>query len=288
MRLGATFVLGLFAAYVGCSLLAAHIFATALRLPPNGNPRANAGLAYEEVRFPARSDGVQIAAWHIPAEGDRALILVHGINGCRNCMMGNASSFISEMHRRGYSILMLDLRGHGASGAAYTTFGLRERRDIEGGVDWLRARGFAPGRIGLYGVSLGAASSVGAAADEPAIAALVIDSAFADVYSVIEQQLPLPGFLVPSTVFFGQFLVGEDVRRARPVDEIARIAPRPVLIIHAAGDDYIPVAHAQRLAAAYPAAQLWVVQARGHVSAYRRNSRTYIERVADFFDAALP
>ena len=57
-----------------------------------------------------------------------------------------------------------------------------------GAVDWLRQRGIAPGQIGVLGLSLGAVVSIGAAAEEPAIAAVATDSSFADINTLIAEQ----------------------------------------------------------------------------------------------------
>jgi predicted acyl esterase len=70
-------------------------------------------------------------------------------------------------------------------------------------VDWLEGRGYQPGKIGVLGYSLGAASVIGAATEEPDIGAIWIDSAFADVETVIEgswqQESGLPQVFLQST-----------------------------------------------------------------------------------------
>jgi alpha/beta superfamily hydrolase len=61
------------------------------------------------------------------------------------------------------------LRGHGQSADAPFTFGIYERRDVEGAIDWLKSQGFESGKIGVLGVSMGAASVIGAAAGDRAL-----------------------------------------------------------------------------------------------------------------------
>ncbi|HUG24197.1 alpha/beta fold hydrolase [Piscinibacter sp.] len=90
----------------------------------------------------------------------------------------------------GFSVLTIDLRGHGTSSPARLTYGARERHDVLGAVDWLRAQGHS--RIGLLGASMGAATALMAAAHEPAISALVVDSPFADFAQMIERHLLRP------------------------------------------------------------------------------------------------
>jgi pimeloyl-ACP methyl ester carboxylesterase len=294
-RLLVSLLILLLIAYFAISLIAATLLTVPYRRWIEGNP-AQVGLQYQDVSFLSRGDRIRLTGWFIPADAEaqnrRVIILAHGIDGCRTCeFQGRALDFAAAMQRRGFSIFMLDLRGHGKSDDAHFTFGLDERRDIQGAVDWLQAQGFQPGKIGLLGMSMGAASSIGAAADEPAIGALVSDSAFADVYSIMQAEFPkqsgLPGFFLPATTFMTRFVIGQDLSNARPVAEIGRVAPRPVLVIHATGDQLVPQSHAEQLSAAAPGSQLWVVPGSGHAHAYDYNPQAYIERVGTFFEQGL-
>jgi uncharacterized protein len=277
----------------GGSLLIAHLFTMPYRLPLAGDPRNTVGLDYQDVTFPARGDGTPIAAWFIPApQSQRVIVFVHGKGGCRTSEFGGrALDYAHALHQRGFNLLLLDLRGHGTSGKGRFTFGLRERRDILGSVDWLQQHGFAAGAIGVHGVSMGAASAIGAAAEEPAIAAVVSDSAFADFNPILEAAFSattrLPDSFLPATLLAGNLLTGEDVRRARPVGEVGRIAPRPLLLIHASGDDLIPPSHAHQLSQAAPEAALWIIPGAYHVDTYGYDPQAYTARVAAFFDQAL-
>ncbi len=279
--------------YAGGSLLVAHLFTMPYRLPLAGDPHTTVGLDYQDITFPARGDGVPISAWFIPApNSQRVIIFAHGKGACRTSEFGGrALEYTHALHRHGFHVLLLDLRGHGTSGQGRFTFGLRERRDILGAVDWLQQQGFAGGSIGVHGISMGAASAIGAAAEEPAIAAIVCDSAFADLYPILEEVFSattrLPNTFLPSIVLASQLLTGEDVRHARPVGELDRIASRPLLFIHASGDGLIPVAHAHQLVAAAPGAALWIIPGTSHVDTYGHDPDAYIERVTTFFDDAL-
>jgi alpha/beta superfamily hydrolase len=146
---------------------------------PSNNPGIF-NLLYEEIRFPARTDGLGIAAWYIPSDkNERAIVLVHGRDDSRtNAFGGEFVSFANVLHQAGFSVLMIDLRGHGQSDVSRYTFGIRERLDVLGAVDWLESRGFKSGSIGVLGYSLGGGSVIGAASEDEAIAAIWLDSAF--------------------------------------------------------------------------------------------------------------
>lgn len=256
----------------------------------------NYGVRFEAVTFPSRGEpDLEISAWFLPNVGsEQAVILVHGYGtgGCRTCgFNGLFGEFGARLQQRGLNVLMLDLRGHGQSDDGRYTFGLREKHDVQGAVDWLLARGFQPGQIGVLGESMGGATAIMATAEEPAVGALVIDSAFADLDDLLQTQFPkasgLPGWFLPGAYLTGYLIVGEDLRNSRPLDYMAAVAPRPVLLIHGTMDESVPFYQLQWLADAYGGAPTWVVEGATHVNAYHDHPEDYLDRVAGFFTANL-
>jgi pimeloyl-ACP methyl ester carboxylesterase len=182
---------------------------------------------------------------------------------------------------------MIDLRGHGQSGRARFGFGRTERLDVRGAVDWLVARGFRPGRIGVLGISMGGATSIGAASEDDRIGALVADSSFAELASLVEthwtSETHLPALFLPVTKWLGKHWFGCDIDAARPVDEIGAIR-RPILLIHGDADPITPAQHARRLKrAAGSSAELWEPHSDRHAGVYFVNPRVYLDKVAEFF-----
>lgn len=288
---GGALALLLLAAYLGISAYAASVVTWPQRDAEAATPAA-VGLAFEDVRFPARGDGVQIAGWYIPREGaSAAVVLVHGKDSSRATeFKGRFAELARGLHERGLAVLMIDMRGHGASGDARFAFGITERNDVLGAADWLQARGFGPGRVGVLGVSMGAAAAIGAASEDPAIGALVADCSYAEIYPLMQQHWGeasgLPDAFLPSTLFVGRFIVGHDLTQARPADEIGDVAA-PTLIIHGAADAFTPVANGRQLAAAAPQAEYWEVPGAGHAGSYLADPAGYAERVAAFFERSL-
>lgn len=287
-------VSGAFAALLGyttVAAVAAALLTRARRRLPEREPRT-VGLVAEDVWLVARGEALNIAAWHLPAPGARrAVIVAHGIGGCRGQEYTVSSlELVKGLVADGITVLMLDLRGHGESDAAPMTYGLRERRDLLGAVDWLLARGYAPGAIGVLGLSMGGVAGIGAAGEEPAIGALVVDSACADYLPIIRSQFRrasrLPLAFLPGTLLISRLLTGENLARLRPAELLRAIPRRPVLIIHARGDRLVPLAHARALAAAGDA-ELWVVRTAQHLGALAADPHGYAQRVRAFFDGAL-
>ena len=85
----------------------------------------------------------------------------------------------------------------------------------------------------------------------------------------------------------GVRLSGMDVRTARPIDVVASIAPRPLLIVGSAGDGSVPVSMASQLyRAARDPKELLVLQSADH-GKYFEAAPEYGARLREFFDRTL-
>ena len=177
--------------YLAVGMIAANQLTRPVRRFDPTNHPGTRGLGYEEVRYSPRSGDLEIAAWYIPAaESKQAVILVPGRDDSRTKGFDDHFvDFAAALQRAGLAVLMIDLRGHGQSGDGRYTFGLKEREDVIGGVEWLKEHGFQAGRIGVLGYSLGSAACIGAAADDPEIGAVVSESGYAEIRSLIEFAL---------------------------------------------------------------------------------------------------
>lgn len=298
-------------AYLGLSAYVASALTKPARNfdPAKYNP-SQYGLAYEEFTFPSRIDGLEIAGWYIPSEDNqRAIILVHGYNNSRtNGFVDEFVSFAGKLHQAGFSVLLIDLRGHGESADARFTFGTKERNDILGAVDWLETRGFQAGKIGLLGYSLGAGSIVGAASEETDIGAIWVDSLFTDIKSVLDHSWTsftgLPKVFMYSTVLMVRVFYGYNILASRPIDEISKIAPRPIFMTHCEKDNLIPISHMEKLLTVVQPAGTWVIPScdihtlsnvpadfrevfNNHAIGYPVNQEEYSQKVIVFFDKNL-
>jgi alpha/beta superfamily hydrolase len=280
-------------AYFGIGAIAASQLTLPKRVfDPTNNPGVF-NLQYEDFTFPAREDGLKIAAWYIPSDNNqKVIVLVHGRDDSRTKAFGGQFvSFANVIHNAGYSVLMFDLRGYGQSADSRYYFGIRERRDVLGAVDWLQTCGYQPGKIGVLGYSLGAASVIGAAAEEPAIGAIWIDSAFADIRSVITknwvQESGLPLIFLTSTEWMTRLIYGYDITASRPIEEIAKIAPRPIYLTHCKTDQMISVSNMDQLLAVAQNTQTWVIPECVHALGYTVVPDEYNQKVISFFNTSL-
>jgi fermentation-respiration switch protein FrsA (DUF1100 family) len=297
--------------YAAISVYAARKIAVAgARIPITSTP-ANLGLAYRNITFPAREDGVMLKGWFIPGvlpDGrlttNRTLIVVHGNDGNRADKSINLLGLTGDLARRGFAVLAFDLRGYGESPPAPLSQGYFEDRDVLGAVDFLRS-GTPPypelGRpriIAGWGLSMGAVSLVEAAMRERAIAAIVADSMETAIAPIVAREvtvrkggLPLP--FVPGAFVTYWVLYGVNFYAIRPVDLVARLAPRPLFFIQAEHDDFTPPSSLgilTRAAQTAPHAHVrsWQVPGvRQHAQEYNVVGAAYIDRVVAFYNAAL-
>ena len=145
---------------------------------------------YQAVRFPSRQPGLMLAGWYVPGDpAAPAIVVTHGLSSCK--CEGAIIVAAGMLHRHGFNVLLYDLRNHGESDSdgGRTAIGNKEYLDVLGAWDWLAAKGFPPERIGVYGASLGAGTTLIAFGEEPRIAAAFVDSPFSDLRQVIDETL---------------------------------------------------------------------------------------------------
>lgn len=277
---------------VGYAMLAVAVaerFTSAAREASSFTPR-DAGLCYEDVRFHARGDDVRLAGWYLGARRPRgAVVLVHGRGASKGHELTvQAMALVRRLLDDELSVLMLDLRGHGDSDPARLTYGCNERLDVLGAVDWLVARGYRPGAIGVLGASMGGSAAIAAAAEEPAIGAVVSDSAFADFAAVLRHNFPrvmrtrAALALLPGALWWVRRWTGVALQAFRPAELARKLQQRPLLLIHSKGDRFVTAEHAQHLAAA-AGTEAWVSDTEGHVATFVAQPQAYGERVGAFF-----
>jgi dipeptidyl aminopeptidase/acylaminoacyl peptidase len=251
---------------------------------------------YQAVRFPSRQPGIEIAGWWVPGDaGAPAVILVHGLGGCKNAI--DILVPAGMLWRNGFSVLMIDVRDVGDSGAedGWTSVGNQEYLDVLGAWDWLiTERGFAPERIGLYGGSMGGATTLYAFSHEPRVAALFLHSTFASLLATFADILTgygLPGLLAYPTAFMGRLVSGDDLLEHRPAEVIQEVGDRPIYIVHSRGDRRISIRQSEELANAALAGganvTTWFPENGPHLQAPAAYPEEFEERMVGFFWDAL-
>ena len=251
---------------------------------PTGHPEAAAldpapylVTGYEEVLLPSRDPAIELHAWWLPSQAGPGAPVVVIIPGRGSCIRDPDSLLPAGMlHRRGYGVLLLDLRDHGGSTIEDGRYagGTEEYRDVQGAVDWLVDRGVGPGDIGVLGTSMGAATAIIAGGQDERIAAVWEDSSYADMERRIAEELEQQGYprlLAPAAVLVARLVSGDDLASHTVAGELANLGGRHLFITHGADDRATYVAHATELDEAARSAgvltDLWIVPGAGHTDA---------------------
>ncbi|NDY41665.1 alpha/beta hydrolase [Dissulfurirhabdus thermomarina] len=229
---------------------------------------ADAGLVYEDVRFPA-ADGTALSGWYLPGPpGGPVLLFCHG-------NAGNISHRLESLvlfHRMGLGVFIFDYRGYGRSSGTPDEAGTH--LDALEAWRWLvERRGIPPGRIVVFGRSLGGAVAARLAA-EVRPAALVVESAFTSLPDLAAELFPhVP--LVRRLCRF-RYNTREHLRRVRC----------PVLVVHSPEDEIVPFHHGEANFEAATGDKAFLRITGGHNDGFLRSGATYTAGLARFLHRA--
>jgi len=246
------------------------------------------------------------------------IILCHGYRASRAQLRpGGAVEY-----KLGYNVLFFDFRGHGDSDSVTTSGGNAEVRDLEAAIAVARMQPETlPNKIIIHGFSMGAAIAL-LTPPHPEVAAIIADSPFARLDDILRRlvhyrlttglsHVPLVQKIDPlwpaiawATVatsvlvfrlrFGHTFVARPDTAFKRWVAEAKKnlhFRHTPILLIHASGDQLIPVAHAHQIIAQAHAhhvpLETYFVDYRIHCGAYIYDPMRYTTVIQDFLTRHL-
>ncbi len=288
--LATTIVTLLLAGYLAVSGVVSDKLSHPTRKAVTRNP-AELGMQYEDVQFNSTVDNIPLKGWYLDSPGSKVILVMHGRNSTRDG--GHILDIVKGLYDQGYDAFAFDFRAHGQSGGERYSLGLLETRDVDGALQYLKSRGVA--EVGGLGFSMGAATELLAAPDHPEMTALVSDSSFSSLPSLLDKELPkasgLPAFFNPGILLMGKLLYGIDLAATKPVESLPRLGDRPLFLIHGTEDALVPVAHAyelQKAAQGDPNLQFWIVEGAGHTAIYDKVPQEYMQRILAFYGKYLP
>jgi pimeloyl-ACP methyl ester carboxylesterase len=186
------------------------------------------GLSYEDVMLET-AGGTTVHGWYLPGREDaHTLLFLHGNAGNISHRLDSLRLF----NELGLNVLIIDYSGFGRSGGKPG-----EQQTYEDArLAWTyltQSRGVAPGRIVIFGRSLGGGVATWLASEETP-GGLILESAFTSVPALAKKYYPI-----------------------FPVSWLARIRydnasrlPKvrcPVLIAHSRDDEIVPIDHGRAL-----------------------------------------
>ena len=228
------------------------------------------------VRIPI-AEGLSLGGKLYVASATAPVVLFFHGNGEIASDYDTISSFYTEL---GLTLLVIDYRGYGTSDGTPTATALLAdaRASFERAGDIFAEHGLEPERVYVMGRSLGSAAAleVAAHAADGRLAGLILESAFAYTFPLIERI----GFLQLPDAYeqkdgFGNI---EKIERTR----------LPTLIIHGERDWIIPISDARALYEASPAAdkKLVKVPGAGHNDLMMIGRRAYFGAISEICGTA--
>ena len=196
-------------------------------------------LSYEPLNLKS-AYGYMINGRLYPNDSDKYIIIVHGIT----MNIYGALKYLPFFYKKGFNVVVVDLRNHGETGGDNTTYGYFEKWDLKTVTDYLFNRYGEDISVGLHGESMGGTISMLNMALDKRIRFGIIDCAFSDLPELLLLKLKQDTNLSSKKLImlvniFIKIRAGFSIEDVSPVKELPTIS-QPILFIHGSKDDYIP------------------------------------------------
>lgn len=242
---------------------------------------------YEDVAITAHDGTPLRGRYYHFRDGAPLVILCHGYrsSALRDCCGGHA--LVKKM---GFNALVIHQRCHGDSGGRTITFGIRERRDLLGWIEYSNRRFGDQTPILLFGLSMGAATVLmGNALGYPDnVACIMADSPYSapgDIILKVCKDRGYPPKLCYPFIYLGAMLYGHFRLDTCTAVEAVRHARVPILLIHGEDDRLVPCRMSEviRAACASPVT-VCTFPGAGHGLSYMTNPARFEGIVFDFLN----
>ncbi|KAJ8769869.1 hypothetical protein K2173_008951 [Erythroxylum novogranatense] len=182
------------------------------------------------------------------------VIYCHGNSGCR----ADANEAAVVLLPSNITCFTLDFSGSGLSDGDYVSLGWHEKEDLKVVVSYLRSNKQIS-RIGLWGRSMGAVTSLLYGAEDPSIAGMVLDSAFSNLFDLMMElvdvyKIRLPKFTVKVAVQYMRRVIMKKAKFDIMDLNCVKVAPKsfiPALFGHGSEDKFIQSHHSDIIFKSY-------------------------------------
>lgn len=195
---------------------------TAIRTMPKA-----AGFARAEEQVLTTADGERVIVWHVaPRPGGHVVVYFPG-NGDT---LANSAGRFEAITSDGTGLVALSYRGYAGSSGSPSEQGLLSDAAV---TYAFAAATYDPARIVLWGFSLGTGVAVAVAAAHP-VGGLILEAPYSSIADVAAAAYPyLPA----------RYLIKDAFRSDERITQVAA----PLLVMHGALDDTVPIAFGERL-----------------------------------------
>ena len=235
------------------------------------------------------SEGYELHVEYLknPEPTTKYMILSHGYTDNRIGSLKYVKMYLDL----GFHCIVYDLRGHGENEKTYTTYGVREAKDLVCLIDDTRSRYPDLSVLGLHGESLGAATTVTCLKYKPQVDFAVADCGFSDIENVLREgyrNAHVPTGLVDLADVTGKIRYHYSIKEMRPIDSLDENTV-PILFLHGAEDRFILPEHSERMKEATKGyAELHLIPGADHAMSVLTDPKAYRKYVADFLAEQFP
>ena len=236
-------------------------------------------------------DGLKLAGLMLEQEKDvdskGCVILMHGYH---SRAWFEFSGFYQYFFENGYNILLADQRSHGNSQGKFLTFGIKERFDCLGWVNFANERYGQEKPLWLCGVSMGSSTVLMSLGLEmPAnVKGVIADCGFtspAEIISVcIKRDYHLPDKLLMPFINLGTQLFCGFGLNEYSVQEALKNNKIPVLFLHGKNDAFVPFYMSQKNYEACTAPKKFLQTDAMHAVNFLHNTAEYEQALKDFMN----
>lgn len=197
------------------------------------------------------------------------------------------SLFLKE---NGITSLLIDLQAHGETPGDEITFGIRESRDAENGLQYLRAKENCEKVIAI-GQSLGGASAL-LGAGPIKVDALILESVYPTIEEAVENRLEMRlgsagRLLAPLLYQQVPLRINASLDELKPINALKKLHV-PVFIISGTNDQRTKVDETKRMyVEANEPKQLWLVDGAAHEDLLAYSPEEYKTKIMDFIKHSL-
>lgn len=249
------------------------------------NPKKEIGLDYEDIEFKVEEQ--KLKGWYIDSKQNKfTIVFAHGYNSNRENYSSNGYEFIKYINSIGGNYLSFDFRGQGESDGKKVTVGYNEKKDIESAINFAKKKSKAP--IILYGVSMGAATSILAAENNKEIVGVIADSPFCSLKQYLSRNFSvwtnMPKFFSEKILLnLLPYIMKISYDEIMPIKSIKNIKV-PVLLIHSKGDRVIPYSESEKLYKANRKNKLFLFENKGHIKSFKEEPENYKKNIGAFLN----
>ncbi|WP_196886216.1 alpha/beta hydrolase [Aureivirga sp. CE67] len=214
------------------------------------------------------------------------IILLHGIGSGRMIY----DFIVKFLNQNGYNTIAFDLRAHNESQGKYSTYGVKEKKDIQFLLDFIDKEYNIKENIGIWGKSLGAAVALQTMEIDERIQFGVIESTFSNFRQIVHDYFEFHlGFDVyPITEYFikryGKF-ADFNPDFSKPIDSCKKIE-KPILVVHGDLDKRIKMKYGKANFETLKNEQNEFLEIKGanHLNVWEIGGQNYLNEVLKFLD----